>query len=126
MITNAGASRTLDPTNRSLVTVVGLHDKKISDADFNLQQSLQDLKRSKGLKNQVTSGALSYQPFSFSAGTPSVAPLSFSIPAFDALVNGEVVTIGGNLAPTLATNIVQLPAPPFWSPGSSAPQAALY
>lgn len=126
MITNPGASRTLDPASRSFVSVVGLHDKRLADADTNLIQSLQDWKRKQLLKDHVCSGALTYAPFSFSARTPSVQPLTFTVPAFDVLVNGDVVTIGGNGSSSLSENTVTLPAPIFWSPGSASPQASLY
>ena len=37
-------SRTLDPTGKSLRTIVGLHDHELSDADINLIQDLQKLR----------------------------------------------------------------------------------
>ena len=126
MFTNPGASRTLDPTNLSLLEVVGLHDRKLSDADVNLIQSLQDFKRGNLLANQVSSGALTYNPFKFSARGPSPQPLSFQIPAYNVLFNGQVVTIGGNAAPNLSSNNVVVPTPSFWTPGSSSASCAVY
>ena len=126
MFTNPGASRTLDPTNLSLLEVVGLHDRKLSDADVNLIQSLQDFKRGNLLANQVSSGALTYNPFKFTARGPSPQPLSFQIPAYNVLFNGQVVTIGGNAAPNLSSNNVVVPTPSFWTPGSSSASCAVY
>src|SRR5271163_1643849 len=88
-------SRTLDPNQKSLRTIVALHDHEISDADINLIQDLQDAKRADVLANMVSSGSLTYAPMQF---TPT-NPLVFTIPAFDVLFNGTVVTIAGNLPP---------------------------
>jgi len=126
LLTNAGSSRTLDPSTRSFVGVTGLHDKKLSDADLNLIQSVQDLKRQQVLGDHVCSGALTYAPFIFSARTIWPQSLSFTVPAFDALVNGQVVTVGGNLSNSLSLNSVVIPPPVFWSPGSTSPAASIY
>lgn len=126
MIINPGASRTLDPAHRSFVEVVGLHDKRLTDADVNLLQSVQDWKRRRMLENQVCSGVLSFQPFVFTARTPSAQPLAFSVPAFDVLMNGQVVTIGGNLSASLQSNLVRVPAPSFWAPGATSSPVSLY
>lgn len=126
MITNPGSSRTLDPTGRSLVTVVGLHDKQLADAEINLIQSLQDFKRKQQTKDTVSSGCLTWSPFTYTARTTGAQALTFSIPAFDALVNGDVVTVGGNNSTDPTKNVVTIPAPSFWSPGSSANPGSLY
>ncbi len=90
-------SRTLDPNKKSLVTVVGQHDHQITDADVNLIQDVQDLKRQRLLNDTTTSGGLTWQPFTYPGNLPNV----FSIPSFDVLWNGEVVTIAGNNAPNI-------------------------
>src|SRR5271163_2665536 len=97
-------SRTLDPNQKSLRTIVALHDHEISDADINLIQDLQDAKRAAVLNDMVSSGSLTYAPMQF---TPT-NPLVFSIPAFDILFNGTVVTIAGNLSSDITQNRVQL------------------
>jgi hypothetical protein len=58
-------SRTLDPSGKGFTTVVGKHDRRITDADINLIQDLQDLKRYLLTKNIVFSGALQASPFQF-------------------------------------------------------------
>jgi hypothetical protein len=115
-------SRTLDPNHRSLTTVVGKHDKRITDADVNLIQDLQDYKRSKVIDNMVFSGALQHKPFVFDTSRENV----FTVPAFDIMFNGEVVTIGGNKTTNLTENKVVLPNPSFWTYGQSADPAAIY
>lgn len=117
----ATTSRTLDPSNKGLVTVVGKHDRRITDADINLIQDLQDFKRSKVLENQIFSGVLSPSLFQFD---PS-KELTFSTKAFEVMFNGEVVTIGGNLSEDLEKNNIRIPAPINWS-GSNAPDASIY
>ncbi len=126
MISNPAASRTLDPTGLSLASVVGVHDRRLSDSELNLIQSLQDYKRQQVLGNQVCSGALTFAPFTFTARSTAAVARSFTVPAFNVLMNGDVVTVGGNNSATLDQNVVTVPAPIFWSPGSSAPQASLY
>lgn len=126
MINNPGASRTLDPTQRSLVTVVGLHDHDLTDADLNLIQSLQDHKRKSLIKNTVCSGCLTYSPFQFSARTTSATALNFTIPAFEVMVNGEAVKIAGNNSADLMQNVVTLPSPLYWSSGSATHPGSLY
>jgi hypothetical protein len=118
----SNVSRTLDPTKRALTHVTGLHDKRLSDADINLLQDIQDLKRKRQLDSQVSSGVLTYAPFVYSTNKSG----RFYIPAFDAMINGEVVTVAGNLTADLTTNLVRLPAPSFWTSGSSQPAARIY
>jgi hypothetical protein len=115
-------SRTLDPNQRSLLHVTALHDHKLSDADINLIQDLQDFKLRRLLQNQTVSGCLSYTPLVFH---PSAA-LTFAVPAFDALFNGEVVRVGGNGTADVTQNVVTVPAPIFYGLGSAAPPASIY
>lgn len=115
-------SRTLDPSGKSLRTVVALHDHEISDADINLIQDLQDAKRSAVLTDMVASGSLTYAPMQFNTANPLV----FTIPAFDVLFNGTVVTVAGNLSSNLGTNRVQIPAPSVWAPGTQEEDARVY
>jgi hypothetical protein len=84
-------SRTLDPSKKSLATVVALHDHEISDADLNLMQDLQDLKRSELLQDKsCVSGSLTYQPMQYNTGISN----AFFIPSFDVLWNNvEILTI---------------------------------
>ena len=103
----ASVSRTLDPTNKSFTTVVGRHDQRLSDADVNLIQDLQDFKRSQQIDNTIFSGALSYAPFRFDPTKSN----TFTISAFDVMFNGEVVNIGGHNANDLNTNKIILPQP---------------
>src|SRR5271157_4189140 len=115
-------SRTLDPSGKALTTVVGLHDKEITDADINLMQDLQDYKRLRQLSDQVTSGCLTYAPLQFNTAVPN----TFYVPTFDVLFNGEVVTIQGQDSNALSLNAVQLPSPTFWAPGLTIPDSAIY
>jgi hypothetical protein len=115
-------SRTLDPTSKSLVTVVGMHDRQITDADINLIQDLQDYKRRRQLNDQVTSGSLTYTPFQYA----TLVSNTFYVPAFDILFNGEVISIQGNNSSNLTLNAVTLPNPPVWSPGTQEEDARLY
>lgn len=108
-------SRTLDPNGKALVTVVGQHDHKITDADINLIQDLQDQKR-QSLLEHTTSGGVTYAPFQFNPFSPN----TFFIPAFDVLFNGEVIHIGGQFSADQNLNRVILPPPAFWAPGTSA------
>src|SRR5208282_3741713 len=114
-------SRTLDPSGKALVTIVGQHDHEITDSDINLIQDLQDLKR-QNLLEFTTSGGVSYAPFQFS----SFSPNTFFIPAFDVLFNGEVVHIGGNLSADENLNRVVLPTPAFWATGVLEEDARAY
>ncbi len=118
----AVVSRTLDPTNKSLVTIVGMHDRQITDADINLIQSLQDYKRQRLLNDQVTSGCLTYTPFQFA----TLVANTFYVPSFDILFNGEVITVQGNNSSNLSLNAVTSPPPPTWSPGTQEENARLY
>jgi hypothetical protein len=115
-------SRTLDPTGKALTTIVGMHDRQITDADINLIQDLQDYKRQRLLNDQVTSGCLNYTPFQFA----TLVSNTFYVPAFDILFKGEVISIQGNNSSNLALNAVQLPNPPAWSPGTQEEDARLY
>lgn len=119
-------SRTLDADGRSLRTVVGLHDHQISDADINLIQDLQDYKRHLLLDNKsATSGCLSFAAMQFSPFVPN----TFTIPAFDVLFNGEVVSIRGFNSADLTLNRITLsPAqqPPFWTQGITDEDARIY
>ena len=51
---------------------------------------------------------------------------TFTIPGFDILFNGEVVTIQGSLSATLDLNNIVLPAPAFWTPGVADEPARIY
>lgn len=115
-------SRTLDPTGKNLVTVVGMHDRQITDADINLIQDLQDYKRQRLLNDQVTSGGLTHTPFQFSI----LVANTFYVPSFDILFNGEVISVQGNNSSNLALNAVTLPPPPNWSNGTAEEDARLY
>jgi hypothetical protein len=116
-------SRTLDPTGKSLLTVVSLHDHEISDADVNLIQDLQDYKRQLLLRDgPATSGCLTWQPMRFDTTVAN----TFAVPRFDVLFNGEVLTIGGSLSADQALNNVVLPAPAFWTPGVADEPARIY
>ena len=105
-------SRTLDPNGKSLITVVGLHDHEITDADIDLMQDLQDQKRT-ALLEHTTSGGMTYQPFQFNPFSPN----TFFVPAFDVLFNGEVIHVAGQQSADLNLNRVVLPPPAFWAPG---------
>ncbi len=115
-------SRTLDPTGKSLITVVGLHDRQITDADINLIQDLQDSKRERLLADQTTSGAVTYSGIQFQPFLENI----FLIPSFDALFNGEVVTITGFQSADQTTNRVVLPAPAYWTTGANDESARVY
>jgi len=118
----AQVSRTLIPDQKSLIRVVGLHDRQITDADINLTQDLISAQNERRLQDQTTSGCLTYQPLTF-------APFSantFFIPAFDVLMNGDVVTVAGNLSSALSTNKVILPKPQTWQFGSTTQPAQIY
>ena len=116
-------SRTLDPSGKSLATVVSIHDHEISDADINLIQDLQDLKRQRLLQNgPATSGCLTWKPMVFDTTVAN----TLTVPQFDALFNGEVVTVAGSLSADQTLNKVVLPAPAFWTEGSPDEQALIY
>jgi hypothetical protein len=114
-------SRTLTPENKSLVTVIGRHDKRLTDSELNLIQDIQDLKRTKVLENTTFSGCLSASPFMFD----NQKPLSLQIPAFDVLFSGNVVRVGGNLINNLGLNNVYIPRPNQWDGGSAADDAKI-
>lgn len=107
-------SRTLTPENKSLVTVIGRHDKRLTDSELNLIQDIQDYKRIKVLENTTFSGCLSANPFMFD----TTKALSLQIPAFDVLFSGNVVNIGGNKSANLGLNNITIPTPMQWDGGS--------
>jgi hypothetical protein len=117
-------SRTLDPSKKALATIVTLHDHEISDADLNLMQDLQDLKRSQILQDKsCVSGSLTYSPMAFNTGIAN----SFFIPTFDVLWNNvEILTISGSNSSDQTTNRVTLPNPSQWAPGTLAEDCAIY
>ena len=111
-------SRTLTPDNKSLATVISRHDKRLTDAELNLIQDIQDYKRTKIIENTTFSGCLSFSPFQYD----STKSLYFAIPTYDILFGGEVVTIAGNRSSDLSLNKVLLPNPPQWAgPGLGDP-----
>jgi len=111
-------SRTLDPSGKSLLTVVGLHDRELSDADINLIQDLQGLKRQQLLKDgPANSGCLTYSPLAFDTTVAN----TFTVPRFDVLFNGEVVTVTGSLSADQTVNKVILPPPAFWYQSQDEP-----
>lgn len=118
----ATVSRTLNPAGKSFTHVTGLHDRRLADADVNLIQDVADLKRTSLLADQTCSGVLGWAPFKFNTNNPNF----FNIPAFDALVNGELVTVAGNMTADLTTNLAYIPPPGFYTPGSAAAPAAIY
>lgn len=115
-------SRTLTPQQRSLRSVIGIHDHEISDADVNLIQDLQDYKRHKLLQDTTSSGCLTYSEFQFNPYINN----TFTVPAFDVMFDGDVVTIGGNGTASLSSNVVALPSPIFWTNGASGDPASLF
>lgn len=115
-------SRTLDSSGKSLRTIVALHDHEITDADLNDMQDLQDLKRTAVLNDMVASGCLTYAPFQFSPTNP----VTFTIPSFDVLFNGTVVTVAGNQSPDLSINRVSIPQPVTWTTGAQDEDARIY
>jgi len=118
----AQVSRTLVPDQKSLIRVIGLHDHQLTDADINLIQDLASVRTQQLLADSTTSGCLTYQPITFTPQTEN----SFLIPAFDVLLNGEAVTITGNLSTDLSQNRVVLPNPQSWQLGETTPQAQIY
>ena len=115
-------SRTLDPAGKSLITVVGLHDRQLTDSDINLIQDLQDSKRQRLLSDQVTSGGLTYTAFQFNPFIEN----TFFIPEFDVLFNGEVVTVKGFQSINETSNWITFPAPAFWTLGVTEEPARIY
>jgi hypothetical protein len=115
-------SRTLDPNQKALRTIVALHDHEITDADLNVMQDLQDSKRAAVLDSMVSSGSLTYAPMQFNPNNPN----AFLIPGFDVLFNGQVVTVTGNQSADITMNRVNLPVPAFWSTGTNEEDARIY
>lgn len=102
-------SRTLDPSGKSLRTIVAMHDRQITDADINLLQDLQTQKLSRVVADHgVTSGGTTYSPFQFNTNNP----LTFFIPAFDVIFNGEIISVQGQQSPDLTLSRIQIPSPP--------------
>ena len=118
----SSVSRTLDPGMLGLSTVVGQHDRRLSDADVNLIQDVQDLKRLKILDAQAPSGCLTLSKFRFRPFDERV----FFIPAFDVLFRGEVLRIGGHDSTDFDMNRVELPAPRAWVPGMLHEDARIF
>lgn len=115
-------SRSLDPQGLGLSTIVGQHDRRLTDADINLIQDVQDLKRLSIMNHQANSGCLTLSPFKFNAYIEQ----TFYVPAFNVLFRGEVVRVAGNLSSDLTVNKVVLPPPPSWAPGNISDDATLY
>jgi hypothetical protein len=110
-------SRSLDPESRAFTTVVGRHDRRLTDADINLLQDVQDGKRKALLDTALFSGMLGYEPFVMS----HLFKNSFNIKSFQALFNGEVVDVkGANSADPTISRVI-LPDPAYWT--SSLPPA---
>jgi hypothetical protein len=105
-----------------LSTIVGQHDRRLTDADINLIQDVQDLKRLSIMNHQANSGCLTLSPFKFNAYIEQ----TFYVPAFNVLFRGEVVRVAGNLSSDLTVNKVVLPPPPSWAPGNISDDATLY
>lgn len=119
----ATVSRTLSPEGLGLTTVVGQHDRQLTDADINLIQDLQDFKRQRILDRVAPSGCLTLTPMEFT----SYAENCFFIPAFDVLFRGEVLTIRGNQSTNLLTNKVVIPGGQRrWAAGSAGDDAVIY
>ena len=118
----SSVSRTLNPSGLGLTTVVGQHDRKLSDADINLIQDLQDLKRQALQAFTTPSGCLQTAPFLFNTSVEN----QFEIPAFSVLFRGEVLTIGGNLMADPTANLVRLPPPIKWNSGQLGDPATIY
>src|SRR5271156_4572150 len=94
----AQVSRTLVPDQKSLIRVIGLHDRQLTDADINLIQDLCAVRQTQLLSDSTTSGCLTWQPPVFTPQTQN----TFSISAFDVLFNGQAVTVAGNLSTDLS------------------------
>lgn len=119
----ATVSRTISPEGMGLMTVIGQHDRQLSDADINLIQDLQDFKRQRVLERQAPSGCLTLTPMVFS----SYMENCFFIPKFDVLFRGEVLTIQGNQSDDTSTNKVVLPGGQRrWAHGSAGDDAVIY
>lgn len=115
-------SRTLDPTGLGFATVVGQHDRKLTDADINLIQDVQDLKRLSILDHTAPSGCLTLSPFRFKTFTEKV----FEIPAFNVLFRGEVIQVAGSRTADLSLNRVEIGSPRAWAPGVGYDDGSIY
>lgn len=115
-------SRTLDPRGHGLATVVGQHDRKLTDADINLIQDVQDLKRLSILDHTAPSGCLTLTPFTFKPFTEKV----FEVPAFDVLFRGEVIRVGGSKSADPLVNRVEVGSPRAWTPGVGYDDGSIY
>ena len=118
----SSVSRTLLADSKALIRVIAQHDRQLADADLNLVQDLTAIRTQKRLADQTTSGCLTYSPIMF---TPQISN-SFTIPAFDVLLNGEAVTIAGNLSTNLALNRVVIPQPQTWQLGQTSQPAQIF
>ena len=118
----ATVSRSLDPTDLGMSTVVGQHDRRLTDADINLIQDVQDLKRLSILNAQAPSGCLTLKPFEFRAFDERV----LYIPAFDVLFRGEVVHVGGFGLSDQTMNRVEVASPRPWVPGMIHEDARIF
>lgn len=112
-------SRNLDPSNKAFRTVVGRHDSRITDADINLLQDVQDAKLKAVFDNMVFSGMVSGSPFVFE-------PVSgvLKIPTFNVHFNGEILTIGGAHSTDSTYNRVLIPSPVY--PGPNSDEAKIF
>jgi hypothetical protein len=68
------------------------------------------------LNDQVTSGCLTYSPMVFNTSVEN----TFTIPSFDVLFNGEVVTITGSQSTDLTLNRIIIPPPSMYLPETPA------
>lgn len=124
----SSTSRTLDPDKRSFTTIVGRHDKRLTDADINLIQDLQDLKRKKLVNAASYSGCLTAKPMLFNPFNE----LTFFMPAMEVLFDGDIVNVAGNAIADLSLNKIALPrtykglsTPLYWAPGTTSNADAL-
>ena len=115
-------SRTLDPADMGFTTVIGQHDRRLTDADINLIQDIQDLKRLSILNWQAPSGCLSMTPFDYRSFDERV----FYIPAFDVLFRGEVIRVGGHGLADRGFNRIELASPRPWVPGMIYEDARIF
>ena len=115
-------SRTLDPKGLGFATVVGQHDRRLTDADVNLIQDVQDLKRLAILDHTAPSGCLTLTPFRYTSFTEKV----FEIPAFDVLFRGEVIRVGGSHSVDQQVNRVEVGSPRAWAPGVGYDDGTIY
>lgn len=118
----ATVSRTLNPSGLGLSMVMGQHDRRLTDADVNLIQDIQDSKRKSLVDHQAPSGCLTLNPFTFLTHIEDTV----GIPAFNVLFRGQVIPVSGNLTSDSESNRVVLPSPKFWAPGLLGDPASIY